>query len=411
MTIDVAGQQIRPRNLVLGILICGFFACAENRSVTFPRVTLKINPDSIPDEGKVSCRIQFEEGSERNSMKAGIEYRGSASRKFPKRSYSIHIRSKKVRTPRFAGYSLQGDWVLYGPYADRSLIRNTLGHKLFREMGHYSPRSVFTELYLDTAYWGLYEWRERIELSADRVAGATHIIKVDKSTAQRRPEMRSSLNKLIPIRLHDSLPNVRAEAAFERVFQFEKALSREEPDLRSYIDLKAWVDYFLITEWANSPDAYRSSAYMQVLEDGRLRMGPVWDFDLAFGNSTLFEAQRVEGWRFMFNEADSFKSLAAPPWWRLLYQRKDFRKALCQRWHDLRQTIFSDQTVGKSIDGLAASIAGVSEKNFSIWPVMDRSILWTVDAATTYTGEIDRIKQWLILRGRWMDEALRDTHH
>ncbi|MFM7671037.1 MAG: CotH kinase family protein [Bacteroidota bacterium] len=390
------------------LLILGLCSCKKRPRPTFPIIHLNIALDSIPDEGKSGCVALLSDQKEDVRIKTGIEYRGSASRKFPKRSFSLHIRNKGNAIPEWQGLSLQGDWVLYAPYADRTCLRNRLAQELFHQLGHYSPKSIFTELTIDTNYLGLYEWREKISLTTGRVPEAPCLLKFDKATAKRSKQEKSILNPLVSIRFHDSQAGYPVDSAFRAVSRFENALLQKNNEWEKYADKNSFVDFFLFTELANSPDAYRSSCYFQILPDGRLRMGPVWDFDLAFGNSTLFRAEETSDWRFRFNEADSFKNLAAPPWWSNLYARADFRQALIVRWKSLRSSSLSDSVISKQIDKLVAEIEPVVEKNHAKWQVMQRTILWTVPAQKNYNEEIHKLKSWISQRAHWIENELRN---
>ena len=42
---------------------------------------------------------------------------------------------------KLLGMPRENDWVLYGPYADKSLLRNVLIFQLANEMGRYAPRT------------------------------------------------------------------------------------------------------------------------------------------------------------------------------------------------------------------------------------------------------------------------------
>ena len=48
------------------------------------------------------------------------------------------------------------DWILYGPYSDKSLIRNKLIYELSNQMGMYASRTQFIELSINSDYKGLY---------------------------------------------------------------------------------------------------------------------------------------------------------------------------------------------------------------------------------------------------------------
>jgi hypothetical protein len=130
--------------------------------------------------------------------KISIEYRGSSSQSFPKKSYALETQDSigNNNNVSLLGMPVENDWILYAPYSDKSLVRNFLTFDLGRKMGNYSPRTVYCELVVDGDYKGIYILMEKIKRDNDRVdiakldsddlAGDSltggYIIKVDKYT-------------------------------------------------------------------------------------------------------------------------------------------------------------------------------------------------------------------------------------
>lgn len=93
----------------------------------------------IVNEPKVSARMRvIDRGAgrvNRLGMRAtgydgaiGIEIRGSSSLGYPKKQYSIETRTAggKNRSVRLLGLPKENDWVLQGPYGDKTLLRNSV---------------------------------------------------------------------------------------------------------------------------------------------------------------------------------------------------------------------------------------------------------------------------------------------
>ena len=55
----------------------------------------------------------------------------------------------------------------------------------------------------------------------------------------------------------------------------------------AYIDVESFIDFFILNEFAHNPDAYRLSTFMYKDKNEKLHMGPIWDFNLAFGLSLI----------------------------------------------------------------------------------------------------------------------------
>lgn len=387
--------------IIISLLV---LSCNQQPSVDFPTIKLFVKGDVIQDEKKVDCTIELRDSIQQQTIKGGIEYRGSSSKLYPKKSYTIRFKNEKVI--QWQGLSLIGDWVLYAPYADRSCIRNTLAQYIFGAMGHYSTSSVFTELYINNEYMGLYELREKIDIEKPGLKEAKCIFKIDKITGKKKQKYASVISPDIAILEHDVANGFEFTTAIQRVHDFEKALLDTTKDLSNYADMNSFVDYFIFSELVNSPDAYRSSCYFTLLKDQRIAMGPVWDYDLAFGNSPLYNGLSTQGWRYVISETQSPYYTAAPKWWSSLHRNKSFKIAVSKRWIQLRQSIFSTQNLQWMVDYLSHPIQPSLANNFKIWPVIGRQIQWAASPQKSYPEELAYLKQWIVQRANWLDEEL-----
>ena len=138
-----------------------------------PKLSIETNGNTIVNEPKVPVTYQvwlqdelIQEGN------AGIEYRGSTSyRLFDKKSYGLEtwdINGEDMDVP-LLDFPEEEDWILYGPYSDKTLIRNVLLMELARELGHYAPKTEFIELDLNGEYQGLYVFMEKIKRDNNRL--------------------------------------------------------------------------------------------------------------------------------------------------------------------------------------------------------------------------------------------------
>jgi hypothetical protein len=381
------------------IISCNGKQFAENHMIK-----IFLNGKEIQDEDKVDCSIELTDSNSKELINGGIEYRGSSSKVYPKRSYSVTF---KVDKPiQWKGFKLKGDWVLYAPYADRTCVRNTLAQYLFGAMGHYTTKSIFVDLYIDNHYAGLYELREKINLEKNGLDTIKGIFKFDKTTGKKKNKSPSLISPYVDILEHDLASKISFGEAFSAVLNFEKAVLNGNKDLSSYADMNSFVDYFLFSEFANSPDAYRSSCFFHVLRDGRLSMGPLWDYDLAFGNSSLYNGFATKGWRFPLSEIKGPFYTPAPKWWSKLYAHPSFKYAAYKRWVTLRQTIFANDYIESIVDSLTNPIRPALIKNFDKWPVIGRQIQWAKPNEVSHDAELMYLKKWMFERAKWMDLEL-----
>lgn len=93
-----------------------------------------------------------------------IRIRGHASRLFEKAPYRLNFvdENGEDRDLEVMGMSAHSDWVLYGPYMDKSLVRNYLWYNIAGEIMEWAPNVRYCELILDGEYRGLYLMVETI---------------------------------------------------------------------------------------------------------------------------------------------------------------------------------------------------------------------------------------------------------
>jgi hypothetical protein len=90
---------------------------------------------------------------------------------------------------------------------------------------------------------------------------------------------------------------------------------------RRRIDPASAVDFALLNELFKNEDGFHGSTYMALGADGRLHLGPIWDFDISMGNSDYGPSRRLRGWM-----------LARRDWAERLYRDRTFRSAMARRW-------------------------------------------------------------------------------
>ena len=149
----------------------------------------------IVDEPKINAELIVSENNIESNYKIGIEIRGSSSQMFPKKSYGFETKSddwSEDLDVSLGGFPEEEDWILYGPYSDKSLIRNKLTFDLSNSIGYKASNVKFYNLYIDNDYKGLYVLMEKIKRDENRVnitklefdsVDGGYIIKIDKPTS------------------------------------------------------------------------------------------------------------------------------------------------------------------------------------------------------------------------------------
>ena len=365
-----------------------------------------------------------------------IEIRGSSSQMFPKKQYALETQDMDGENLNVSilGMPEENDWILYAPYSDKSLVRNFLAYELARDMGRYASRTRFCELVINEDYKGLYVFMEKIkrdnnrvdisklepdETSGDDLTGG-YILKVDKWDGENNEGWWS--DSPLPeydgvwYQYHypepDDIVEEQREYIINYISDFESLMASEsytDPDAGYYeqVYLGSFIDVSLMSEISKNVDAYRLSAYMykdKDSEDDRLTMGPIWDYNLAFGNADYYDGWSSEGWQMDVELGnDGFK---IPFWWYRLWDDETFLTAFNQRWNELRQTVFSYNHIMNTIDSAVTVIGEAQDRNFQRWPILDEYVWPNAYVGGSYENEIDYLKDWITNRLDWMDQQL-----
>ena len=161
---------------------------------TFPTMKISTNFQDIVDEPKINAELLVIENNTEKNYKIGIEIRGSSSKMFPKKSYGIETKSSDWSEDidvDLGGFPEEEDWILYGPYTDKSLIRNKLTFDLSNSIGFKASNTKFYNLFINEQSKGLYILMEKIKRDKNRVdlpaieensIEGGYIIKIDKAT-------------------------------------------------------------------------------------------------------------------------------------------------------------------------------------------------------------------------------------
>jgi len=365
----------------------------------------------------------------------GIEIRGSSSSGFPKKQWGLETRDPSGVSMDVSIFDMayDNDWVLQAPYSDKSLMRNVLTYKMGWDTDRYAPRTKFCEVVLNGEYQGVYVFMEKIkrkdgkvgidDVKPEDVAGneltGDYIFKVDKLTAGGQvawtsPYPTYSSGNNINIQLHDpeldSLVPVQLTYLENTVTAFETALisaNFEDPVLGydPYIERGSFIDFILVNEFGKNVDGYRISTYLhkrRLSEGGKIVAGPLWDFNLAFGNANYCQGGQTDGWEIYFNSYCP-GGLNNPFWFERLLQDPNFANEMNCRWRDLRAGIWHTDTLMAYIDEQAAILNQSQTRNFQKWPVLG-TYLWPNNfVGNTYDEEIAYLKTWVTDRANWMD--------
>ncbi len=394
-----------------------------------------VEPTSRRGFVPVALSILEPEGGGRTRMDSLQNYHGcadlhlrgnnSAAGSTPKKQLKLSLctANNENRNAPLLGMPADEDWILINPgNHDRSRLNNPIMFELGRACGEpWVSRYRFVEVFINTDagdrsrldyasdYRGIYILAERIKVHEDRVnitkmtpadidgpaVTGGYIFKMDERCDSDEICFTSPMIQAT----HDGPPRTSRRIVFDTPDQAKLApeqfewmtryLLRLESVLNSnnfrdpntgyqaYIDRDSWIQNHLLHSAVNNVETSRKSIYYYKDRLGRLKGGPLWDFDWGLNK------YGTSGWPFAYQDN----------WWGPLFEDPDFQMLWEDRWFALREEILSDAAMVRLIDGLGSEIHEAWMRDAARWP----------SYAQDYDREMDRLKTWFQQRFAWID--------
>ncbi len=441
--------------LVLETVLISFAIGQTFTSSNLPIVIINTNGQTIVNEPKITVDLGIIYNGEgvRNNVtdslnhykgKVGIEIRGSSSQMFPKKQFGFETRDaggEDLAVSLF-GMPEESDWILSAQYNDKTLMRDVITYSLSNAMGRYASRSRYCELIINGQYQGVYILLEKIKRDKNRVniakldsTGTTgdaltggYIIKIDKldgsgnsgwySTFAPQPGSKYKILYQYHYPKPEDITAAQKSYIQNFILNFEANMMMPAYDdtvtgYAKILDVNSAVDYFLINELTKNVDGFRLSLFMYKDKDsknGKLIVGPYWDYNHGFGNSDYYEASLIDGWHLTYLTTNtsyhSIDQFQPPFWWNRLMQDKIFMNKVRSRWIELRKNQFGLSKINAIIDSVVTLLAESQQRNFVKWPILDKYVWPNAYVGGTYVNEITYLKKWIKDRIEWIDIEL-----
>ena len=432
-------MKLKKTTSVLLLLLMTFTVMAQTfTDSNLPIVVIETDGGiNIPDEPKVpgTMKIIWHQDGSRNYMsdidnpellnydgRIGIERRGSSSQTmFNKKPYALETREDDDITNRnvsILGMPAENDWVLNSLAYDQTGMRDVLAYELSNRLGQYASRSVYCEVVVNGDYKGLYAFMEKIKPDKNRVnieemdptcnnypeVTGGYITKADKTTggdpvAWTMPSYGGWWGNYVDFIHHYPKPADITEAQnnyIHGVFTDLASVANQHhtsiaSGIPSVIDIPSFVDFMMIAEYTSNVDVYGLSTFFHKDRLGKLRAGPVWDYNLAFGYDAFGNRSRYDVWQFS-NEDNT-----GPKFWKDLFDTDLFRCYMAKRWFELTEPgqPLNYDFVCNRIDEIDALIAEAIPRDNQRWHQMQQHAQYVND-----------MKTWLQQRINWLNQHI-----
>ena len=389
----------------------------KSRKLNLPSVSVNLglseaNFADFKNKLKIDATLSvFSKDNPLADVSLTIKGRGNSSWfNAPKKSYTIKFEKKQ----EFLGFASNKSFALIANYFDKTLLRNitaySLAKKVFTKMS-WAPSAKTVHLFIDGVYQGLYSAVETVKIAKNRVniPDISDFVSSQETTKfedygfilevnERKDEIFNfDSGKGVPFSLKEPDGKDLNKDICNKIEEKTKSVEEKlyQGDF-SGLDLYSFADWWIVEELAKNTDSqFYSSCYMYFAPvDKKFHMGPVWDFDLGFGNNMV--DVNTEGF-----QAEAAKD--SPNWILELRKSDEFKKIVKERWSECKPLIESYFS-GEYEENLS-NIKKDVDVNFIRWPILGKSV-WKApndcESRTTYDSEVEYFKTWKDNRIQWL---------
>jgi len=355
--------------------------------------------------GSLSVNPNGQFDQDTSAIPLTIKGRGNSTWGMPKKPYHIKFNKKAP----LLGLPAAKDWVLLANYSDKTLLRNSVALAIGQQFSaDFTPHYRFVEVIMNGVYLGDYNLTEQVEVNPGRVnitKMTTSDTSPDAITGGYALELDQHLSdtpyfyttKNLPITIQSPGAITASQLTYIHNYfqQTEDAIFADnfaDPinGYAKYINVDSFIDWYLVKELMKDNDGLGySSIFYYKDRGGKLGMGPVWDFDLAGGNTDYSDCKNPTGW-WIRNAV----------WFNRLFQDPAFAAKVKARWVTLKPNF---PAIFANIDYEAAYIDKSQQQNFQTWPILNTYVWPNAVVLGNYSAEVGYLKNWLQTRIDWMD--------
>ena len=179
---------------------------------------------------------------------------------------------------------------------------------------------------------------------------------------------------------------------------------RAKTGYEEYIDVDSFIDWFIMYELSfNIDGCFRRSCFITKDVGGKLKMGPVWDFDLAFGNFSG-DLGNYNRWASVGKDGE----YVMVTWINYLLEDEAFTARLKQRWNEKKEIL--KQKSSNIIKTSKQILFRSQEANFKRWNILNKKAGYEPKDMVKYNThelQLKYLEDFLNTRFLWLDKNIK----
>ena len=344
-------------------------------------------------------QIYGEKAPESEVYELTVRGRGNSSFKMPKYGLKLEFKDKV----KLFGMPKNRDWALIANYGDKTHLRNYMMTRLSEWLGaKYTPRMQFVELYLNRKYMGLYLLSESIKVAKNRVNieenDTTFLVEKEDSKKFDPPYVQSDNGYYYHIKSPKNPSPETEELLLDHIKAFENFAMRpyryNSNEIVEWIDLDDYLLFYWVHEYSKNEDGnFARSVHFTWKKGEPIHFGPLWDFDLAFGNASREQNKAPEEWYIRRYRLNYY-----------ILQNSLVDSAAVVYWKEHRETF---KALIDSVPLYRSIIDKAIENEYRRWPVMKNTENWALkDPYDSYDEAVETMIEWMKQRYQWIDKEI-----
>lgn len=374
-----------------------------------------------------------------------IRGRGNSTWSSPKKAYRLKFPSKTKFLAQEDGtneYPDAKNWTLMANVADKTMMRNALARQVALRIEEktgikalpFYPAYKFVDVVLNNEYIGTYQISDHVQIQTGRieidedngwfvegVSTETKFIEDPHINFDGIGDTGFTLNVKNPeddYYTADVAADIRSY--FTTILNFRNAPYdfSEATGLFKYVDIESAVAYFIGNEVSGNFDGLISNyAYRDINPGDKLKLGPLWDFDIAYGNyGNLRQSFIFEGGKAPYNPLPMLCKA-------LVGNSPEFVKLLNERW----DAVYSDQPDNWPYDnGLTNHLHyriidfnnemtpsrllnyTPKENGGAGWKTTEDNLGWVGGTFNTYEEAVSALENFIVDHNHWLNTAIHE---
>ncbi len=338
-----------------------------------------------------------------------------------KKAYRLKF-TKPVSLLGETGASAQ-NWVLMANHFDKTLMRNALTSSVLARFAGmpFCPGARFVDVVLNDEYLGTYQITDHPEAIEGRLDVDTPAELAEgeepsegfflEADGWEDHKIVKTVKKSVPIRIHKpkdgKVTTAQANYVKSWMDRFETALYSNDfrdpvKGYRPLVDSVSLANLYICTELCANIDGFFSTYLYKKANDQKLYFGPLWDYDIAYGNDTRKgDTSRL----LMVNDGYG----AARVWFVRMWRDPWFRQLILRRWTELKERGV-EQHLLAAVDSMAAVLEQSQALNFEKYGIAKKVYNERV-MHNTYAEYVTDLKTFITAHTAYLDQefAARST--